>query len=107
MVFTEGDIEYPYVKDSAHEMDGGFFWKRVFVFDENQVRARQLHHNKNDSWISTQTYKAIVNDVRIQRLSKHEEEFIKMLLIVLLITAILSGIASVINLLINLGIIKA
>lgn len=98
--------EYPIVKNCSHEMDGSFFWKRLWVFDEHQVRGRKLDYCK-DTWLDTETYRAIVNDVRIQRLSKHEEEFIKIILIVVLITAVLSGIASVINLLINLGIIKA
>lgn len=97
--------EYPIHPDISHELEGTFFWKRMYVFDEKQVRGRILKYTK-ETWMDTTTFKAIVNDVRIQKLSKDEEQVLKILMIVLLITAVLSGIASVINLLINLGLIK-
>jgi len=106
LCITYEGTEYPVVSDIAHELEGGFFWKRMYIYDHKQVRGRHINYNSKDTWLDTDTFKAIVNDVRIQKLSKDEETFIKTTMLLVLITAILTGVASVINLLINLGIIK-
>jgi hypothetical protein len=81
-------------------------WKKIYVFDEGISMPRKIEYRK-DAWFSTETIQKILNDTRIKMLTKEAlDPQIKLFIILGAIAGFLAAVASIINLMINLGIIK-
>lgn len=81
-------------------------WRKIYIYDEGISLPRKIEYRK-DTWFSTETITKILNDTRIKMLTKEPIDAQTKLFILLgALAGFLAAGASVINLLINLGIIK-